>query len=145
MPDTSPKRRRFQFRLRTLLVAVGIVSLLLGWWANEKRWEAQETEAKAEIRRAGGKVIPAEISFVYFSVEGVWLSGTPVADNNLKHVGRLRCPKWIDLSKTKITDAGLIHLKGLSGLRHLDLTDTHVTTEGVKKLQESLPNCKIEY
>ena len=37
------------------------------------------------------------------------------------------------------------YLKGLGNLQHLDLSGTQVTPEGVKKLQESLPDCEIEY
>jgi len=32
----------------------------------------------------------------------------------------------------------------LTQLRTLDLSDTKVTDQGVKKLQQALPNCKIE-
>ncbi|MGD0899850.1 MAG: hypothetical protein ABR915_18615 [Thermoguttaceae bacterium] len=42
------------------------------------------------------------------------------------------------------TDAVLEHLKGLAKLQRLYLDGTKVTDEGVKKLQEALPNCKIE-
>ncbi len=43
----------------------------------------------------------------------------------------------------QITDAGLEHLKGLTKLKTLSLPGTQVTDSGVKKLQQTLPNCKI--
>ncbi len=43
-----------------------------------------------------------------------------------------------------MTDAGLLDLEELSQLKELHLKKTHVTNEGVKKLQQALPNCKIE-
>jgi hypothetical protein len=49
----------------------------------------------------------------------------------------------LDLSYTRITDAGLEHLRGLTNLALLNLRDTQVTDGGVKKLEEALPNCKI--
>jgi hypothetical protein len=44
-----------------------------------------------------------------------------------------------------VTDAGLEHLKALRQLQRLDLKETKVTADGVKKLQQALPNCKIEH
>jgi hypothetical protein len=50
----------------------------------------------------------------------------------------------LSLYRTQITDAGLAHLAGLAYLRRLVVGRTHVTDEGVKKLQQALPNCRIE-
>jgi len=33
----------------------------------------------------------------------------------------------------------------MANLKALDLAGTNVTDEGVKKLQQALPNCKIEH
>ena len=49
------------------------------------------------------------------------------------------------LHGTKVSDAGLEHLKGLTQLQQLDLNGTKVTDAGVKKLQQALPNCRIEH
>jgi hypothetical protein len=35
-------------------------------------------------------------------------------------------------------------LKGLTQLSELNLSHTKVTTQGVDKLQQALPNCKID-
>ena len=51
----------------------------------------------------------------------------------------------LSLTGTDVTDAGLERLKGLSKLQRLKLQGTAVTEEGVKKLQESLPECKITF
>ncbi len=50
---------------------------------------------------------------------------------------------WLD--ETRVTDAGLEGLKGLTNLPRLMLYGPPVTAESVKKLQEALPNCKIEH
>ena len=42
-----------------------------------------------------------------------------------------------------ITDAGLEHLMGVGSLRELILDGTQVTDAGIKKLKQTLPNCKI--
>jgi hypothetical protein len=44
-----------------------------------------------------------------------------------------------------VTDAGLAHIEKLTGLTFLDLTGTKVTAAGVDKLQNALPNCRIEW
>ena len=49
------------------------------------------------------------------------------------------------LSGTTVTDAGLRYLKGTGKLETLKINGTKVTTQGVKKLQEALPNCQIEW
>ena len=53
--------------------------------------------------------------------------------------------EFLHLGRTYISDAGLPHLTGLSKLQELHLTHTHVTAGGVKRLQASLPKCKIAY
>ena len=42
------------------------------------------------------------------------------------------------------TDAGIQHLKSLTNLKELCVTKTQVTDDGVEKLQQALPNCKVE-
>lgn len=70
--------------------------------------------------------------------------GSPATDAGLVHVRRLSRLEKLNLSDTQITDAGLEHLHGLTQLRELCLRGTGVTNEGVSRLQQALPNCKIE-
>jgi hypothetical protein len=48
------------------------------------------------------------------------------------------------LSGTQVTDAGLMHLQEQTQLGELDLRNTKFTNQGVKKLDQALPNCKID-
>ena len=50
---------------------------------------------------------------------------------------------WLKVDLANVTDASLDHLMGLN-TRWLFLRYTKVTDDGVKKLQQALPNCKIE-
>lgn len=71
------------------------------------------------------------------------IRSTKVIDAGLEHLKGLTQLQMLTLDGTQVTDAGLEHLKGLVQLQMLDLRDTRVTDEGVKRLQQALPNCKI--
>jgi len=73
------------------------------------------------------------------------LFNTKVTDAGLEYLKGLSQLQWLNLDYTHVTDAGLEHLKGLSQLKELYLGQTKVTDAGVKKLQQALPNCKIEW
>lgn len=69
---------------------------------------------------------------------------TMVTDSGLEHLKGLTKVESLILWDSKVTDAGLTHLVGLTNLRWLVLWETKVTDAGVKKLQQALPNCKID-
>jgi hypothetical protein len=79
------------------------------------------------------------------TLQELWLNGTHVSDNGLKHLSGLTSLQVLSLADTTISDEGLKHLSGLTSLQLLKLNDTQVTGEGVKMLQESLPNCHIDW
>lgn len=70
--------------------------------------------------------------------------GSPATDAGLVHVRGLRRLQRLNLADTQITDAGLEHLTGLTQLRELCLRGTAVTAAGVQRLQEALPDCRME-
>jgi hypothetical protein len=78
-------------------------------------------------------------------LQRLYLSETMITDRGLKALAGMRKLKQLDVSRTDITDAGLEVLRQLTNLELLDLSSTRVTGEGVQKLQEALPNCKIEW
>jgi hypothetical protein len=70
---------------------------------------------------------------------------TGVTDAGLENLKGLNLLRMLSLDATHVTDTGLEHLKRLSQLEKLFLGDTRITDAGVKKLQQALPNCKIEH
>ena len=68
---------------------------------------------------------------------------TKVTDAGLQHLTGLSRLQELCLGRTMVTDTGLEHLEGLSQLKSLWLYDTYVTDSGVRKLQQTLPTCKI--
>lgn len=69
-------------------------------------------------------------------LEELDLSGMPVTDESMKHVGRLTKLRWCNLAVTKISDAGLAELVELDQLEFLDLRGTPIGDAGLIHLQQ---------
>lgn len=75
MTDESPKRRRwFQFRLRTLLIAALVLSLPLSWFAWRMEKAKRQREAVQAIEKLGGEA--------YYDWQGKFLL-TPQVRNRI--------------------------------------------------------------
>ncbi len=149
-PVTNPKPLRTRWK-----IALGVVVLFaaVGWLAADR--QSKRHRAIQEIERVGGVVIREETGpkwlrrwgIVFDRVVMVTLAGTKISDDGLKHLNLSNLTNlqrlWLD--GTEISDEGLKNLGGLKNLEQLSLVDTNVTEDGVKMLQESLPNCQIEW
>ena len=152
MTTEPPKRRWFQFRLRTLLIVVLVLSLPLSWFGARLRKARRQRETVEEIRQAGstahydwermGGMKPSHSRLHSFlgddffeKVVRVDLDGTHVfvTDTMLKHLDLRRLPYLQDLRfwNTQVTDGGLQHLEDLTGLRSLHLCGTQITDVGM--------------
>ena len=159
----KPRRRWYQFSLRTLLIVVTLAGCGLGW-LGPKAYQARRQQAVvAAIRQLGGKVAydyefnsKGEPSPNSESFRSAWLhalvgddcfgnvcevsfedmGNKPLTDADLKLLGGLTHLRTISLSGTEITDAGLEHLKGLTQLTQLDIDGTLVTDVGLQQLQD---------
>jgi internalin A len=146
-----PRRRRSQFSLRTLLLAVLLLTLPLSWIGLER---SRERRAVAEIEALGGcvvyhyppsdwrgsEVIPDSFRDFFFS--GVYqaeLKAGTVDDDGLRRLRALKDLKILFVTDNRITDAGARHLGGLTRLRLLGLTGTRIGDAGLEHLQ-GLPN-----
>lgn len=152
MTTELPKRRWFQFRLRTLLIAILVLSLPLSWFAVRMQREAVE-----EIEKMGGRVLydwgseavetgidalppkpsrgRALLGSDYFDkVEVVDLNGTSVTDAELTHLASVPHLTHLFLQGTDVTDVGVQHVEGLTNLISLDLRNAQVTDAGLKRI-----------
>ncbi len=68
-----------------------------------------------------------------------------ITDATFARVERLGRLQWLDVSDSVITDATLERMAGLVELQTLSVNATGVTDAGVRKLQQALPKCKIEW
>ena len=79
------------------------------------------------------------------SYDWIWFGGSSVTDADLEPFRTVVSLRQIDLSETQVTDAGLEHLAEMKKLKSIDLRSSNVTEEGVKRLQDRLPECRIQY
>ena len=119
MNDSKPKRRWYQFSLRTLLVFVLLCSIFCSWFAvkmNRARKQKEAVEAIVKWR-----------AWVHYDYE---------YDEN---------EKWI-FDAEPATPAWIRNLLGddfLYDVVEVGIDPTQVPDEAVKKFQEALPNCDV--
>jgi hypothetical protein len=156
--EPRPKRRWFQFSLRTLLIVVTVFAV---WCAYQANRAATQRRALAMVERLCANrrqtsYDPMAIGGIAFDYQlqknGKWTVYDPLAPppapawlRQLIGEELFRRPVNIDLSDTDVTDADLAALEGLSSLRTLRLYRTAVTEKAVGRLQRALPNCRIEW
>jgi hypothetical protein len=169
MTEEYPKRRKwFQFRLRTLLIIVLVLSLPLSWLAVRMQKARQQREAMDLLESKGcfmlypfgwwvdgisvpdgvlganSRVTDADLRHLQAlsDVEAINLNNTGITDDGLRHLGSLTQLRSLSLESTAITDNGLTHLSDLKNLEYLYLDRTSITDAGVKHLMR-LPNLRV--
>lgn len=79
------------------------------------------------------------------NVSSLWLTNTRVTDAGIVTIKRLQRVMTLDLSGTRITDESVPILSEFRKLNFLGLRSTRMTAQGITKLQEALPQCRIDY
>lgn len=143
------KRRWLQFSLRTLLVAMAVFAVWLGFKSARAR---RQRAAVDRILELGGIVMydyeyeegakpPAPdwlrqlLGDEYFlTVEGVALGTRHLTDDDMEHFEALTELRVLRLPEGRMTDAGLAKLKGLTRLTDLELSCTPITDQGLAHL-----------
>ncbi|MCH8047645.1 MAG: hypothetical protein IID44_28460 [Planctomycetes bacterium] len=148
----KPKRRWYQFSLRTLLVVSVAIAAALGYFSDRVR---TQRAAVAAIREAGGDVIydweycdPQSAEAYLESIDRQpripkWITDY-LGDDVFYSVAEVSFPGAWKYTAHECTDDTLTHLHGLPRLKRVTLKMTRVTDEGVEKLQQALPNCRIQ-
>ena len=145
MTTPKPKRRWFQYSLRTLLVVVTLCAIFCSWLAVKLQQAKREREAAAAITELGGEVRwwsrPSRPEWLrkllggdlFMRVEEVQVSGDTDQDwQNLKALSQLRV---LYLDGTNITDKRLENLRGLSQLQILGLSQTNISDNGLESIK----------
>jgi len=151
MQFSKPKRRWFQWRLRTLLIltsAIGIAGGLIGQ-AIERRLKAQEAADEYEKALAASEQTAAKIQSLtggyamacqrLKSPNDVWVSFRKVknADAALRAIANSPHVGELVLEETNLSDAGMKYISTFSQLQRLELSGTKITDAGVKELAGS--------
>ena len=146
---------RFQFSLRSLLVATVAVAIPFSWLAVEiRRAERQRDVAKGILQFGVGfgydyqlprlsnarPPAPAWLRMLlgddfFANIAGVVLVGWQVTDADVEPLKELTQLQELDLEGTRVTDAGLEHLKGLTKLQSLFLVHMQITDAGLDHLK----------
>ncbi len=150
----KPKRRWFQFSLRSLFVFTSIVAVAIGLVGTKVVRKRIVQSAVDALRKKGAFIsydyyigqnaTPPGPGWVrrllgdnYFSeVEGVNLSGPRFTDDGLANVREFAHIRFLNLSGTKITDAGLANLRGLRHLNSIHLDGAKLSGEGLADLAD---------
>ncbi len=149
VPQANPpelSRRRFQFRLRTLLIVTVVVAIAAGWLGRGIEHSRRQAEVVKAVTSIGG--------YVYYDYEqsgGGWSRGPKpngpgwlraiLGENFFSEVA------VVELSDTKVSDADVPAIEEkiriLTHLRILDVTRTKISADGVRRLKAALPNCEV--
>jgi len=76
-------------------------------------------------------------------IRELWLSGTAVTDDGLRHLATLPHLQSLDIAHNSITDEGLNALVLCSSLEEIRLAATSVTEVGVSRFRAQHPQCKV--
>ena len=150
MTTEKPRRRWFQFRLRTLLVFMTLCAIPFAWVASELAQRRRENAVIAWVEKMGGTVEFeddqeasgwSEWTDQWFgkTVRVVRFDSTQVSD--LSPLAGLNNLEGLNLNGTQVGD--LSPLAGLNNLTSLRLDSTQVSKEQIEMLQKALPNCEI--
>jgi len=155
----KPKRRWFQFSLRTLILVVTATGTVLGVGMAYVGPAEQQRGIVQRVEGLGGRVVYYEppqnewwgisqlrlrLSRDYFDrIEVVDLHGRPATDAEVRRLKMLSHLRLLFLDDTQTTDAGLVHLHDLKQLHCIWLRRSGVTYQGLADLRVALPTCEI--
>jgi len=155
-PRARPKRRWFQYSLRTLLLAITAAAIWLGMSTHRARQQEQAVDAILQLggsvyydyeydssrkRQAGAEPLGPKwlrtwVGEHYFvTAVAVDLGERQIDDAALEHLEPLRHLKTLHLYANPIGDAGLAHIQGLTALEFLILNETQLTDAGLVHLK----------
>ena len=164
--DAKPKRRRFRYSLRTLLVFVAIASIPFAWMGHKVREKQREREVVKAIRDLGGHVAldiepnanaagrkpspgPTWLRKLlgddfFTSVVSVEIDSRYAShDIGLVQLRSLPQVRNIYLADPQFTDEELVQLRELARLKLLHLAGAQVTDQGCDELKRALPGLQI--
>jgi len=139
----KPKRRWYQYSLRSLFVLTTLVAIACSWYAWEMNEAAERRAAIAKIEKAGGNIGYYDPLGKFFGPgfgdPPRWYSWLRRLHGDV-HLGNVVAidvyDPFVGPSKPRcVTDADLVHLNGLTKLETLSLAGMEITDAGLGNLE----------
>lgn len=149
----KPKRRWFQFSLRTLLVFMTVAGFGLGYIGYERRLAQQQHESEAALSKQGIKLLGFRKDYragllrrilgddsagrkqLVVIRPGLAASLPAVMDQVIANLAQLPNAKSLVFEDTQIGDEELGHFRWLTHVQHIRLNQTQVTDLGLQELR----------
>ena len=134
-PKPKPKRRWFQYSLRTLLICVTLFAIACSWFAVKMRQAKRQEAAVGELKKLGCSV----------------KYGVEVSRRGYARINKPNVPQWllnllgidffchvshVSEEKGKMTDDAMAHLNGLTHLQSLFLANAQITDAGLENIKD---------
>jgi tetratricopeptide (TPR) repeat protein len=139
------RRLRFQYGLRSLMLATLAVCLALGWYVGWAHLTGLRRLSWLEISDTAVGDNGLEHLAKLAKLEVLFLRGTLVTDHGLASLAALKWLRHIDLRSTAVSNQGLRVLEGLASLESLNVAETAVTPEGAAWLKHRLPKLAVDF
>jgi hypothetical protein len=135
--DLSPLVSLQPQDLQALVVQGANIDIRVVSRMNDLRW----------LLLAGTKVRDHELSALVglSKLERLDLTATNVTDEGVMHLAQVGSLRDLTLGGDSITDESIPYLLKLHRLERLDLRGSGVSEEGAKRLENGLPNCRIQH
>jgi len=148
MTAPTPKRRWYQYRLRTLVVLMLLASIGMSWVAVRMERARRQQAALAELGKSGPMLwitegaAPRGLAWLesvlgegfFTRVIELRIVHRKTTDADLERLRGLRDLRLLFLDSPGISDAGLAHLEGLPRLQTLWLYGAPITDAGLEHL-----------
>ena len=146
MEANQPKRRWYQFGLRTFFLGILVIAIGCGWFAVKLQSARKQRTAVATIREWGGDIdysaSPAPDWLMRRLGEDFFCTVTKVhvdkavsaSEAELAELEPLTDVDCLYANRMSITDASLEHFKGMTKLQHLYLGRACITDAGLKDI-----------
>ena len=165
--SANEKSRPLQFSLRTLLIAVSLLGVFLGWIGLEIRQMRVERKLVAMCIQVGASITytgeeGGKITELHFAtgqpglsddqlkqlarltrLRTLWLVDSKVTGRGLAVLAEFPALRELHVRRDQLTDDGLRHLKQLSRLEKLTLWGLRFDDPRANELQLALPKCKV--
>ena len=147
------RSKRFQFRLRTFLIGMTMLSVVLAasiavlvpWYVDRSKIDALKKVNAQVFTEPRGQFLLRQVLGDTLSERSVYLhlNDARVDDDWIKRLGHMQHIEVLSIKSPNLSDAGLMELKNWPNLQSLNLLDTKVTNTAIASLRELHPNLRL--